>query len=68
MSIIHLSACLSPAASSHLSIAQKTRAVKKADDAYTSPSTAENQNESVKEYATAPTAPAAITAIILAVV
>ena len=63
--MIHLSAYLSSATFSHLSIAQKTIAVKNAEDAYTSPSTAENQKESVNEYATAPTAPAPITAAIL---
>ena len=40
-------------------------AVKKEDIAYTSPSTAENQNESVKVYVKAPTTPAARIEIIL---
>ncbi len=39
---------------------QNTNAVKKEDNAYTSPSTALNQNESLNVYANAPTAPAAM--------
>ena len=39
-------------------MSQKTTAVKREDDAYTSPSTAENQKVSEKVYANAPTAPA----------
>ena len=41
-------------------MAQNTNAVKKEESAYTSPSTALNQNESLNVYAKAPTAPAAI--------
>ena len=67
ISIIHLSEYFSSATSSHLSIAQNTAAVKNDDVAYTSPSTAENQNESEKVKASAPVAPAAIIAAILAV-
>src|SRR5688572_2042476 len=43
--------------SSHLRIAQKTTAVKKADMAYTSPSTALNQKESENVNARLPMAP-----------
>ena len=50
-------ACGSSAWSYHLVIAQSTRAVTSEDIAYTSPSTAENQNVSEKQYARAPTAP-----------
>ena len=50
----------SDTASSHFNIAQKTMAVKKEDKAYTSPSTALYQKESEKQYAKAPTTPAAI--------
>ena len=42
-------------------MAQKTKAVKKELNAYTSPSTAEYQNESLNVYAKAPTTPAPIT-------
>src|ERR1044072_2593419 len=38
-------------------MAQNTMAVNIEDIAYTSPSTAENQNESEKQYASAPTTP-----------
>src|ERR1044072_2849735 len=48
----------SSATFSHLSIAQKTAAVNKDDNAYTSPSSAENPAESVNAYESAPTAPA----------
>ena len=54
------------ATSSHFKIHQNVTAVKKEDIAYTSPSTAENQNESEKVYARAPTKPAPKTAKILA--
>ena len=53
----HLFACASPNSFSHLRIDQKTTAVNKEDIAYTSPSTAENQNESEKVYAKAPIRP-----------
>ena len=43
----HLSEPSSSACSSHLRISQKTTAVKSDDEAYTSPSTAENQNVSL---------------------
>ena len=43
---------------SHFKMAQKTAAVNRLDKAYTSPSTALNQNESLKVYASAPTTPA----------
>src|SRR5438093_452680 len=55
--------CFSSATVSHLKIAQKTIAVKNEELAYTSPSTAENQNESLNVYAKAPTRPAPMTAI-----
>src|SRR5579863_3188794 len=58
--MIHRSAPGLSACSSHLRMAQKTRAVKKAEEAYTSPSTALYQNESVKAYASAPTTPQAM--------
>src|SRR6185312_5872573 len=45
---------------SHLRIDQKTRAVKKAEVAYTSPSTALYQKESQKVYARPPTTPVAM--------
>lgn len=48
-------------------MAQKTIAVKNDEVAYTSPSTAENQNESLKVNANAPTIPAPIMAIVDAV-
>ena len=57
MSTIHLFAYGVSACSYHLVIAQNTRAVKRDDMAYTSPSTAENQNVSLNVYARAPTAP-----------
>ena len=44
--------------SSHFNAAQNTMAVKNDDTPYTSPSTAENQNESENVYARAPTNPA----------
>ena len=44
-------------------MAQKTIAVKKEDNAYTSPSTALYQKESLNVYASAPTTPAPITLI-----
>src|SRR4026207_1148825 len=64
---IHRSALGLSATCSHLRIAQNTMAVKKDDIAYTSPSTAENQNESAKPLANAPTIPAPINTIISAV-
>src|SRR6185503_11048660 len=48
-------------ACSHFNIDQNTSAVKKEDNAYTSPSTALNQNESEKVYTKAPMTPALIT-------
>src|SRR4051794_22167565 len=57
----HLSAPGSSATFSHLRIDQNTIAVKKELIAYTSPSTALYQNESVNVPASAPTTPAAIT-------
>ena len=54
--------CFSWATPSHLTMAQNTKAVKRDDMAYTSPSTAENQNESEKVKARAPTSPLPITA------
>src|ERR1043166_6983493 len=54
--------CSWSTACSHFKIAQNTIAVKKELNAYTSPSTAEYQNESLKVYASAPTAPAPIIA------
>ena len=45
-------------------MAQNTRAVNNDDVAYTSASTAENQNVSEKAYARAPVSPAAIIAIV----
>ena len=45
-------------------IHQNVTAVKKDDIAYTSPSTAENQNESEKVYVREPTAPAPIIRIL----
>ena len=65
MRMIHLSAYFSSATFSHLRIAQKTSAVKNADEAKTIASSAENQKESEKPYAIYPTRPADITAIIL---
>src|SRR5690606_6181620 len=61
ISTSHLSACGSSARASHFNIAQNTTAVQREDIAYTSDSTAENQNVSVKAYASAPTTPEAIT-------
>src|SRR5699024_10818168 len=52
------------ACSSHIKAAQNIIAVKKEESAYTSPSTAENQKESVKVKANAPTTPAPIIAIV----
>ena len=63
MSTIQRLAWGSSACSYHLHMAQKTRAVKKEDMAYTSPSTALNQKVSEKQYASAPTAPEAKIAI-----
>ena len=60
--------CSSATAWSHLSIAQKTTAVKKEESAYTSASTALYQKESENVYARAPTTPAAIIPTILSVV
>ena len=60
ISTIHLSAPGSSAVCSHFKIAQNTIAVKNELIAYTSPSTALNQNESVKVYAKAPMMPAPI--------
>ena len=57
ISSIHLFAYGVSACSYHLVIAQTTKAVKSDDIAYTSPSTAENQNVSEKQYANAPMAP-----------
>ena len=59
------SACSSVTSCSHFKIAQNTIAVKKEEHAYTSPSTALYQKESEKQYAKAPTAPAAIIAKML---
>ena len=50
---------------SHLNIAQNTKAVKNDDIAYTSASTAENQNESVKVKESAPVKPESNTSKIL---
>ena len=68
MSTIQRLAWGSSACSYHLHMAQKTRAVKKEDMAYTSPSTALNQKVSEKQYAKAPTAPEAKIAIACPVV
>ena len=57
ISTIHLFAYGSSASSYQRVIAQNTRAVNSEDIAYTSPSTAENQKVSEKQYARAPTAP-----------
>src|SRR6187551_3845121 len=57
----HLSAPGSSATRSHFNADQKTIAGKKEHMAYTSPSTALYQNESVKVPANAPTLPAPIT-------
>ena len=57
MKMIQRSEPFSSATISHLRIAQNTMAVKNDDEAYTSPSTAENQNESENVYAKAPTIP-----------
>ncbi len=48
MRISQRSECFSSDIRSHLRMAQNTMAVKNEDMAYTSPSTAENQNESEK--------------------
>ena len=53
------------ACSYHFVMAQNTMAVNNDDIAYTSPSTAENQNVSEKQYASAPTIPAPYMAIAL---
>ena len=66
MSISHLSEPSSSALSYHLSMSQNTTAVNNDDEAYTSPSTALNQNVSLNVYANAPTAPAPSRAIICA--
>lgn len=58
MNTIQRSAPGSSAWFSHFKMAQKTMAVKKEDNAYTSPSTALYQKESLKVYANAPTIPA----------
>ena len=55
--MIHLVESSLSASFSHFKIAQNTKAVKRLDRAYTSPSTALNQNESLNAYAKAPTAP-----------
>src|SRR5690606_5612381 len=57
MKISQRSAPGSSAWFSHLKIAQKTMAVQSEERAYTSDSTAENQNVSEKVYASAPTSP-----------
>ena len=57
MRIIHLSLLRSSASSSHFSMSQKTRAVRKLEKAYTSASTAENQKVSLKVKARAPVKP-----------
>ena len=57
ISTIHLLAYGESACSYHFVMAQKTIAVTSEDIAYTSPSTAENQNVSLNVYASAPTAP-----------
>src|SRR5690606_37695773 len=64
MKINQRSAPSSSARTSHFNIAQNTTAVHKEDMAYTSDSTAENQNVSEKAYANAPTKPAPITTIV----
>src|SRR6267154_5956857 len=51
-------ALLSSSMTSHFRIPQTTNAVNNEDIAYTSASTAENQNESENAYANAPTVPA----------
>src|SRR5258706_9192457 len=58
-------ALLSSSMTSHFKIPQTTKAVKKDDMAYTSASTAENQNESEKVYANEPTKPAPISSQVL---
>src|SRR5574344_865014 len=55
--IIQRLAVVLSSCSYHLVMAQNTIAVNSEDIAYTSPSTAENQNVSEKQYASAPTAP-----------
>ena len=54
---IHLFAYGKSACSYHLVIAQNTMAVNNEDMAYTSPSTAENQNVSEKQYTRDPIMP-----------
>src|ERR1035437_5452821 len=56
----YLIACLSSALASHFMIDQKTMEVKQKELDQTIPSVAENQNESVKVNAKAPTTPAPI--------
>ena len=56
ISTIHLLEKRLSSSSYHLVMHQTTRAVNRDDIAYTSPSTAENQNVSEKQYARAPTA------------
>src|SRR5512140_484271 len=68
ISMIHRPEYSSSAASSHFRIAQNTAAVNNEELEYTSPSTAENQNESENVNARAPVTPAEITAINLPVV
>src|SRR5690606_28835619 len=58
MNISQRSAPGASACASHFRIAQNTTAVQREDMAYTSVSTAENQNVSEKVYANAPTNPA----------
>src|SRR5690606_36072305 len=60
MKTSHRSLSGSSARTSHFRIAQKTTAVQREERAYTSDSTAENQNESEKAYAIAPITPAAM--------
>ena len=62
MRMIHLAEPDWSATFSHLRMAQNTSAVNRLDKAYTSPSTALNQNESLNVYAKAPMAPAPSTA------
>ena len=62
MTRIHRRCPGSSATFSHFKMAQNTSAVNNEDNAYTSPSTAENQKLSLNVYANAPTAPAPMTA------
>ena len=66
ISIIQRCECFSSATLSHLRMAQKVMAVKNDDMAYTSPSPAENQNESEKVKAREPTSPLPSMAYMLA--